>query len=148
MGCIGPKSVIEVRGESTFLDLTVRQIEYLNEKFNCDVPLILMNSFNTHMDTLKIIKKYNQHHIKVHTFNQKMFPRVEKENLIPLPKSIDPEKFDPADWYPPGHGDIFDSFYNSPLFKELIDQGKRYVFISNIDNLGATVDISNIVKKF
>lgn len=27
MGCKGPKSVIEVRGEKTFLDLTVEQIE-------------------------------------------------------------------------------------------------------------------------
>lgn len=29
----------------TFLDLTVRQVEYLNTKFGVDVPLILMNSF-------------------------------------------------------------------------------------------------------
>ncbi len=27
MGCVGPKSVIEVRDGMTFLDLTVRQIE-------------------------------------------------------------------------------------------------------------------------
>jgi len=27
MGCVGPKSAIEVRGDLTFLDLTVRQIE-------------------------------------------------------------------------------------------------------------------------
>lgn len=45
-------------------------------------------------------------------------------------------------WYPPGHGDVYESFYNSGLLKELIDQGKKYVFISNIDNLGATVDLS------
>jgi hypothetical protein len=29
----------------TFLDLTVRQVEYLNTKYGVDVPLILMNSF-------------------------------------------------------------------------------------------------------
>lgn len=27
MGCVGPKSVIEVRDNMTFLDLSVRQIE-------------------------------------------------------------------------------------------------------------------------
>jgi UTP--glucose-1-phosphate uridylyltransferase len=27
MGCVGPKSIIEVRDGNTFLDLTVRQIE-------------------------------------------------------------------------------------------------------------------------
>jgi len=29
MGCVGPKSIIEVRDGQTFLDLTVRQIEVL-----------------------------------------------------------------------------------------------------------------------
>jgi len=45
-------------------------------------------------------------------------------------------------WYPPGHGDIYASFYNSGLLEEFIKKGKKYVFISNIDNLGATVDLS------
>lgn len=43
-------------------------------------------------------------------------------------------------WYPPGHGDVYDSFYNSNLLSEFIAAGKEFVFISNIDNLGATVD--------
>ena len=29
MGCVGPKSLISVRNEDTFLDLTVQQIEVL-----------------------------------------------------------------------------------------------------------------------
>lgn len=44
-------------------------------------------------------------------------------------------------WYPPGHGDIYASFYNSGLLDQLIEQGKEYIFVSNIDNLGATVDL-------
>eukprot|EP00268_Persea_americana_P058498 TRINITY_DN7076_c0_g1_i23.p1 TRINITY_DN7076_c0_g1~~TRINITY_DN7076_c0_g1_i23.p1 ORF type:complete len:133 (+),score=22.00 TRINITY_DN7076_c0_g1_i23:331-729(+) len=54
MGCTGPKSVIEVRNGLTFLDLIVTQIESLNTKYGCSVPLLLMNSFNTHDDTLKV----------------------------------------------------------------------------------------------
>ena len=27
MGCVGPKSLIQVRNDSTFLDLTIQQIE-------------------------------------------------------------------------------------------------------------------------
>jgi len=34
MGCTGPKSVIEVRNELTFLDLTVLQLEVNNNKNN------------------------------------------------------------------------------------------------------------------
>ena len=59
MGCRGPKSSIIVREDLTFLDLTVQQIEYLNRKFDTDIPLILMNSFNTDVETKKIIKKYH-----------------------------------------------------------------------------------------
>ena len=44
-------------------------------------------------------------------------------------------------WYPPGHGDFYHSFYNSGLLDELIEQGKTICFMSNIDNMGATVDL-------
>ena len=45
-------------------------------------------------------------------------------------------------WYPPGHGDFYHAFYNSGLLEDLVNQGRKYVFLSNIDNLGATVDLS------
>lgn len=45
-------------------------------------------------------------------------------------------------WYPPGHGDTYAAFANSGLLEKFLKQGKRYVFISNIDNLGAVVDLS------
>jgi UTP--glucose-1-phosphate uridylyltransferase len=77
------RSVIEVRNGFTFLDLIVIQIEVffinlniffllfgydiislcliiymslqsLNKKYGCNVPLLLMNSFNTHDDTQKV----------------------------------------------------------------------------------------------
>ncbi|XP_065855589.1 uncharacterized protein [Euphorbia lathyris] len=35
----------------TFFDLIVIQIENINSKYGCNVPLLLMNSFNTHDDT-------------------------------------------------------------------------------------------------
>src|ERR1043166_7691585 len=42
--------------------------------------------------------------------------------------------------YPPGHGDLFDSMYNSGILDQLISDGKEYLFVSNVDNLGAVVD--------
>jgi len=44
MGCKGPKSTIVVRNDLTFLDLTVQQIEYLNRKYNANVPLVLVSN--------------------------------------------------------------------------------------------------------
>lgn len=70
LGCQGPKSAIEVRQGLSFLDLTVRQVEYLNSLYGVDVPLVLMNSFNTHEETVRIIRKYRMHNLSIHTFNQ------------------------------------------------------------------------------
>ncbi|XP_060716129.1 UTP--glucose-1-phosphate uridylyltransferase-like isoform X2 [Tachysurus vachellii] len=141
MGCKGPKSLISVRNENTFLDLTVRQIEHLNKTYNADVPLVLMNSFNTDEDTKKILQKYTHHRVKIHTFNQSRYPRINKESLLPVATYMGLTGENSEAWYPPGHGDIYASFYNSGLLDQLISEGKEYIFVSNIDNLGATVDL-------
>jgi len=97
----GAKSALEVKDEMTFLDLTVRQIEHLNTTHKVDVPLILMTSFNTHEDTLRIIKKYANQQLRITTFNQSRYPRILKEGLLPAPKAAADDK---DNWYPPGHG--------------------------------------------
>lgn len=137
MGCTGPKSAIEVHSGYTFLDLTVRQIEALGTEYQVSVPLVLMNSFNTDEETEKILHKYTNSPVNVKTFNQSRFPRIYKDSSEPVCTSYDGNL---GEWYPPGHGDVFPAFVNSPVFQELLAQGKEYVFISNIDNLGATVD--------
>ncbi|KAF8757134.1 UTP-glucose-1-phosphate uridylyltransferase [Rhizoctonia solani] len=145
MGLAGtPKSAIEVREGMTFLDLSVRQIEHLNEKYKVNVPLILMNSFNTDDETQRIIQKYANHNIQILTFNQSRFPRVGRESNLPVPRSATSDK---SQWYPPGHGDIFDALKNSGLLDKLIAAGKEYIFVSNADNLGADVDL-RILKVF
>lgn len=40
---------------------------------------------------------------------------------------------------------VFRSFYNSGLLTKFVKEGRDYCFISNIDNLGATVD-TNILN--
>ncbi|KAA3474534.1 UTP--glucose-1-phosphate uridylyltransferase [Gossypium australe] len=146
MGCTGPKSVIEVRNGLTFLDLIVIQIEIkltfflsnLNSKYGCNVPLVLMNSFNTHDDTLKIVDKYSNSNIEIHTFNQSQYPRLVVEDFAPLPSKGQHGK---DGWYPPGHGDVFPSLMNSGKLDAFLSQGKEYVFVANSDNLGAIVDL-------
>ncbi|KAE8300631.1 UTP--glucose-1-phosphate uridylyltransferase [Larimichthys crocea] len=119
-----PRVSSAVRNENTFLDLTVQQIEHLNKTFNADVPLVLMNSFNTDEDTKKILQKYKHHRVNIHTFNQSRYPRINKESLLPIAKNIGTS-----------------CFSNCGLLDKLIAEGKEYIFVSNIDNLGATVDL-------
>ncbi|KTW31940.1 UTP glucose-1-phosphate uridylyltransferase [Pneumocystis jirovecii RU7] len=139
MGCVGPKSIIEVREGHTFLDLTVKQIEYLNKKYNVNVPFVLMNSFNTDDDTSRIIKKYEGHNVDIITFNQSRYPRISKESLLPIPRMYNSSI---SEWYPPGHGDLFEAISNTGLLDKLLSQGKEILFVSNIDNLGAVVDLN------
>ncbi|KAL3963884.1 hypothetical protein ACCO45_000888 [Purpureocillium lilacinum] len=125
MGCVGPKSVIEVRDGMSFLDLSVRQIEYLNRTYDVNVPFILMNSFNTNDDTAAIIKKYEGHN--------------NPQGLAPAcPQGLQVLHYRVV---PPGHGDVFESLYNSGILDKLIERGIEIIFLSNVDNLGAVVDL-------
>ncbi|EGO00019.1 hypothetical protein SERLA73DRAFT_88836 [Serpula lacrymans var. lacrymans S7.3] len=137
MGMAGAKSALVVKDDMTFLDLTVRQIEHLNTTHQVDVPLILMTSFNTYEDTLRIIKKYANQKQRITTFNQSRYPRISKDTLLPCPKHVDDDK---QLWYPPGHGDLYCALMHSGVLDQLLREGKEYLFVSNSDNLGAVVD--------
>jgi len=139
MGCTGPKSLISVRDRSNFLDLNVQQIEALNKKYGSDVPLMLMCSFNTIEDTEKVIQRYSQSNIKIHAFLQSTYPRINRETLLPVAAQVQTSPSDDA-WYPPGHGDVYYSLHESGFLQKFLDEGKEYMFLSNIDNLGANVD--------
>ncbi|MBN1932809.1 MAG: UTP--glucose-1-phosphate uridylyltransferase [Desulfobacterales bacterium] len=131
MGLTKAKSLLEVKNGKTFLELTVHQAE------THQVTLALMNSFSTHQDTQAALSKLNPSRFPL-LFLQHKFPKILKEGLVPAtwPKNSDLE------WNPPGHGDIYTALYTSGMLKKLLDQGIIYAFISNSDNLGATMDES------
>nr|CAD1821197.1 unnamed protein product [Ananas comosus var. bracteatus] len=118
---------------------SLKSVMSLNNKYGCNVPLILMNSFNTHEDTQKILEKYSKANIEIHTFNQSKYPRLGVEDFLPLPCE---GKTGKDGWYPPGHGDMFRSLLDTGKLGLFLSQvRKEYVFISNSDNLGGVVDI-------
>ena len=45
-------------------------MQYLNKTYDSDVPLVLMNSFNTDDDTQALLRKYSGNRITVKSFNQ------------------------------------------------------------------------------
>lgn len=99
-----------------------------------------MNSFNTDEDTARIIQKYGNHNLDILTFNQSRYPRINRDSLLPVPRTATEDK---GAWYPPGHGDLFDAIYtNSGLVDRLLEAGKEYLYVSNSDNLGAVTDLS------
>jgi len=75
--------------------------------------------------------------LTIETFNQNQYPRIFADSLLPMVSSHIGEHHE---WYPPGHGDVYQCFADSGLLDKYLALGKEWVFISNIDNLGATVD--------
>ena len=149
MGCVGPKSCIEIREGKTFLDTAVEQLTLLNQSLGTQIPLVLMNSFNTHEDTLKIIGKYEKQ-LKVLCFQQSQYPRLVESTLLPLAAAmgeLEGVNIAPEDlYYPPGHGEFYSAFYNSGLLSQLKEQGIEYIFVANADNLGATLSWTILQK--
>ena len=45
------------------------------------------------------------------------------------------------EWCPPGHGDLYAALVGSGRLDALLDDGFLYMFVSNSDNLGATLDL-------
>lgn len=144
-GMAGAKSALEVQNDLTFLDLIVQQIEHLNTIEKSDVPLLLMTSFNTEEDTLRIIKKYANRHVKITSFKQSRYPRVLKDTMLPVAKSVNEGR---AAWYPPGHGDLYTSLHQSGVLDRLLAEGKEYLFVSDSDNLGAVSVLSNLFHSY
>ena len=145
MGCAGPKSLIEVRDNKSFLDLILEQIESLNRKWGQKIPLLLMNSFYTHEETQVHLSGLKTS-AEIIGFQQNKFPRLHADSLSPLT----PDEYGDQAYYPPGHGDFYQCIWQQGILQRLLDAGREILFISNADNLGATVDpvILNYMDEF
>ncbi|MDP6735439.1 MAG: UTP--glucose-1-phosphate uridylyltransferase [Nitrospinaceae bacterium] len=136
MGCRRAKSAIVVREKKTLLDLTVEQIVELNRKYQADIPILLMNSFRTHDETERLVGKYLGNPETL-TFCQNQFPRLLEEGG----GFLDLKKFGSDVWYPPGHGDLYSCLADQGYLDRLLTDGREILFVSNVDNLGAVVDL-------
>ncbi|KEG13300.1 putative UTP-glucose-1-phosphate uridylyltransferase 2 [Trypanosoma grayi] len=139
MGLRTAKSLLPVKDGKTFLDFTALQVEHLRKTCDNNLRFMLMNSFSTSADTKAYLKKYPR---LFDTFDaevelmQNFVPKIRQDNLFPVTYEADPA----SEWAPPGHGDIYTALYGSGKLDELLRKGYRYMFVSNGDNLGATLD--------
>jgi len=64
---------------------------------------------------------------------------------VPHPKTFGPvcwPENPQLEWCPPGHGDLYPSLLGSGWLDRLLAANVRYLFVSNSDNLGASLDLS------
>ncbi len=132
MGLERAKTLLMVREGLTFLDIIARQA------IHAGVPLVLMNSFNTHDDSLAALARYPELHRDIPLdFLQHKVPKVVQEDLTPARWPADPE----LEWCPPGHGDIYAALVTSGMLETLLGHGYETIFVANADNLGAELDL-------
>jgi UDP-N-acetylglucosamine pyrophosphorylase len=137
MGLKQAKSLLQIRDDLTFLDLIARQVLTLRRRHGRTVRFLLMNSFSTSKDSLSLLSRYpglgGSDGLEI---LQSRVPKIDAATLRAVTYPDNPR----LEWCPPGHGDLFPALISSGWLDRLLEQGVIYAFISNCDNLGATLD--------
>ena len=137
MGLRQPKSLIEARNGYSFLEIIIGQLLALRERYAIRLPLALMNSEATEVETHAALERHPELDVGLPLeFIQSMIPKLEAETLAPVAWPKEPA----LEWCPPGHGDVYGALRRSGLLTRLLEDGFRYAMISNSDNLGARVE--------
>jgi len=137
MGLDGPKSLLEVKQGRTFLDIIVQQVLALRGRYDARLPLVLMNSFSTREPTLAALARHPEIAADVPLdFVQNKIPKLGVDGLQPASWPANPD----LEWAPPGHGDLYPAMVGSGMLDTLLENGYRYAFVSNSDNLGAVLE--------
>lgn len=139
MGLDKAKSLLKVKGDDTFLDLTAKQVMKMRKDYGFNVKFMLMNSFSTSEDTLAFFaEKYPDLRAEEGLeMIQNKVPKLHATTFEPAVCESDPSN----EWCPPGHGDLYAALVGSGRLDALIEGGYKYMFVSNSDNLGATLDL-------
>jgi UTP--glucose-1-phosphate uridylyltransferase len=128
-----------VKDGLTFLDLIARQILALREKTGESVAFLLLNSFSTSEDTREYLARYPELGAAVTwELMQNRVPKVQQADFLPAHFPENPR----LGWCPPGHGDVYAALVGSGRLEALLAAGYETLFVSNADNLGATLDLS------
>jgi UTP--glucose-1-phosphate uridylyltransferase len=128
-----PKGLYPILDGKSFLQL---KIEWLLGAAP-SAPIYVMTSFHTDAEVREHLREHDNFGAapgQIRCFLQDKFPRLTPDGSLFQPD-------DPGEAFAaPGHGDFPFALIRSGLLTEFIQQGGRYLFFSNVDNLGATLD--------
>jgi UTP--glucose-1-phosphate uridylyltransferase len=127
------KALVEVIPGHTFLQMRLAGNRTASEKAGRPVPLWLMTSDATHDDIVAALKKEGAGD-HVSAFRQNLSLRLTPEGELFRGDDGKPSE------HATGHGDLVDALRRSKLLDRFVAGGGKYVWITNIDNLGASID--------
>lgn len=128
------KAVVEALPGHTFLDLKLRQVSAVARDARGKVPVYLMTSFSTDAQLRELSAAWNDPWVSAECFSQFISLRLTPDGALYRDAN------GTASPYAPGHGDLTFALRSSGVLARFIAQGGRYLYVSNVDNLAATLD--------
>jgi UTP--glucose-1-phosphate uridylyltransferase len=127
------KALVDAIPGKTFLDLRLREVEMIRQKYGARPPLWLMTSQSTDHKIKEALGSRRQGD-DVATFLQELSLRLTPQGNLFLGADGRPSE------HAPGHGDLPDALKRSGLLERFVARGGKTLLMSNIDNLGGTID--------
>src|ERR1700755_2882477 len=138
MGLSRAKSLLEAKDGLSFLDIIPREGLAPREPPDARLPLVLMDSFSTHDDSLAALSEHADLDVGLPLdFLQNKEPKL----LVVGWEQAAWEEAHGLEWCPPGHGDLYTALVTSGMLASLLERGFEYAFMANSDNLGAVLDL-------
>ncbi|MET0340370.1 MAG: UTP--glucose-1-phosphate uridylyltransferase, partial [Polyangiales bacterium] len=128
------KAAVPVLGDDTFLTLKLRDLAQVARSTGTRLTSLLMTSFATHSTIDAMARAACTEQLQVETFPQLVSLRLQPSG------ALFHERDGRASPYAPGHGDFSFALRRADLPARLRSAGVRYLFVSNVDNLAATLD--------
>jgi UTP--glucose-1-phosphate uridylyltransferase len=142
----GAKGVVPVSDDhprASFLAIKLAEVRKRASELGTHIPVVLMHSFATeatsraHVDAIDWAGLAPEDRM---WFSQSIMPRVLPDGtpLFELPGAD--ELDDSTLFAAPGHGDTLKRLRESGTLAKLRERGVRHVLVSNVDNVGASLD--------
>ena len=136
------KALVPIWPGMRFLDFRLAEARTWARRYAKPVPLWLMTSDATDEPLRAALAEVRRQEraedaaalAEVHTFPQALSLRLCEDG------SLYRDAAGEASPYATGHGDLVDSLRLSGLCERFLQSGGKYVWIANLDNLGATLD--------
>ncbi|MBX3186043.1 MAG: UTP--glucose-1-phosphate uridylyltransferase [Labilithrix sp.] len=127
------KALAEVMPGHTFLSMRLAENATASRRAGRPVPLWLMTSDATHAPIVSALAAAGAPR-HVAAFQQNLSLRLDPDGGLFIGDDGKPSE------HATGHGDLVDALRRSKLLDAFVNGGGKYVWITNVDNLGASID--------
>jgi len=128
------KAGVEALDGRSFLELKVADVRRLAERMNARIPIYLMTSFATDAEVGRLAAALTSEAAPVRCFPQLVSLRLTPEG------ELFRDARDALSPYAPGHGDLPLALARAGILESFRAAGGELLAMSNVDNLGATLD--------